>query len=237
MNTNIAQLCIYSTEYYCVFHFCYHLNNLARYRRTIPIKHCRGETYSLVSIAISSVCTWLLTNYNGIYWHESLLWDLICFCLPTSDTKSWHLNTPLLNWHAGGHVQGGTFNFVCWTMPFSQCHYCLQVLHLARKKLYTRILILCSTLSKCFLVSNQMCSFHILISGVFSAFEKYRQEYRETMHNQYLVQGCVIQTILYLIFLLVAVLQPQVVIMTTYGLHKHNETQGGVCVCVWVYTI
>ena len=82
------------------------------------------------------------------------------------------------------------------------------------------------------LVSNQMCTFHILINGVFSAFEKYRQECRETMHNQYLVEGCVIQTILYLIFLLVAVLQPQVVNMTTYDLHKHNETQGCVCVCV-----
>ena len=77
--------------------------------------------------------------------------------------------------------------------------------------------------------SNQMCSFHILISGVLSTFDKYRQECRETTHNQYLVQGCVIQTILYLI-LLVAVLQPQVVNVTTYDLHKHNETQGYVCV-------
>ena len=54
------------------------------------------------------------------------------------------------------------------------------------------------------------------------------------MHNQYLVEGCVIQTILYLIFLLVAVLQPQVVTMTTYDLHKHDETQG--CVCAFEYT-
>ena len=76
-----------------------------------------------------------------------------------------------------------------------------------------------------------MCSFHILISGVLSTFDKYRQECRETEHNQYSVQGCLTQTILYLIFLFPAVLQPQVVNAATYDLHKHNETQGCVCVC------
>ena len=55
------------------------------------------------------------------------------------------------------------------------------------------------------------------------------------MHNQYLVQGCMIQTILYLMFLLVSVLQPQVENVTTYDLHKHNENQG-LCVCVRVST-
>ena len=36
--------------------------------------------------------------------------------------------------------------------------------------------------------------------------------------------------------LLVAVLQPQLMIVTTYDLHKHNETRGCVCVCVSEYT-
>ena len=81
------------------------------------------------------------------------------------------------------------------------------------------------------MTSNQMCFFHILISGVISTFDKYRQECRETAHIQYLVQSCVIQTILCLIVLLVAILQPQVANMTTYDLRKHNEVQCYVCVC------
>ena len=54
MNTNIEQLCIYCIEYYSIFHFCYLQNSVARYRRTIPIKNWKGETYSLVNIVISS---------------------------------------------------------------------------------------------------------------------------------------------------------------------------------------
>ena len=73
-----------------------------------------------------------------------------------------------------------------------------------------------------------MCSFHILISGVLSTFDKYRQGCRETTHNQYSVQGCMIQTILYLIFLLIAVLQPQVVMtVTTYDFTSTTQD------CVW----
>ena len=45
------------------------------------------------------------------------------------------------------------------------------------------------------------------------------------------------QTILYLIFLLVAVLQFQVANVTTYGLRKHNETQSCVCVRVSIHSI
>ena len=97
---------------------------------------------------------------------------------------------------------------------------------------FEQMLLVSGTSNVTVVTSNQMCSFHILISGVLSTFDKYRQECRETAHNQYLVQGCMIQSILYLIFLLVAVLQPQVANVTTYDLHKHNEPQGCVCVCV-----
>ena len=58
---------------------------------------------------------------------------------------------PVLNCHAGVTCKMWLYTYVCWTMPFSQYHYCLQVLDLARKKQYTRILTLFSTLSKCFI--------------------------------------------------------------------------------------